>query len=75
MTHYFDDRPSEYEIFRLGDDPKELKNLASDNPELKKDLIAKLTKEIRRLEAAREKSQDQDTEANEEALRALGYIE
>ena len=41
----------------------ELKNLASDNPELKKDLIAKLTKEIRRLEAAREKSQDRDTEA------------
>ena len=33
MTHYFDDRPSEYEIFRLGDDQTPL---ASDNPELRK---------------------------------------
>jgi len=75
MTHYFDDRPSEYEVFALDMDPLEQDNLSPKNPDLKKEMIAKLTAEIRRLEAARSQSTDTETEANEEALRALGYIE
>ena len=75
MTHYFDDRSSEYEVFALDVDPLEKNNLSTKNPKLKKDLIARLTSEIRRLEAARSQSTDTETQANEEALRALGYIE
>ena len=75
MTHYFDERSSEYEVFSLDTDPLEQENLLIQKPELKKELIGKLTEEIRRLEAARSQSTDTETEANEEALRALGYIE
>ena len=75
MTHYYDDRASEYEVYSLDDDPLEKTNLALNDVALKNELIARLTKEIRRLEKAEDATADEEIEANEEALRALGYIE
>lgn len=75
MTHYYDDRASEYEVYSLHDDPQEKTNLALANPKLKDEMIQRLTQEIRRLESSERAANDDEFEANEEALRALGYIE
>lgn len=75
ITDYFDGRPTEKESFKLDVDPKEQNNLQQIEPELHNQLMTKLTQTVKLLTKARELTTDQETKANEEALRALGYIE
>lgn len=64
----------EARLFRLGDDPGELRDLAAEHPD-RLEALARRLREVRRLEALVEpRSQGRLSRREQQELRALGYL-
>ena len=71
ITDYFDGRSTERESYNLDSDPREQFDLSESKPKVHQSLMKNLKERVRALKDVRKLSTDTETEANEEALRAL----